>query len=381
MDAVTLREDPRTEGPPGSPPSLLLGRLRARAPRVVTRNSDAVLGGQLLLVTTGVIVTSTVALQHPTGTGWEAVLTTTCAMLGVLAVSLVLPWRRWPVRAALSLPAVAVLAMATLSARGEGLGTAYVGIYVLAFVYTGLFTPAGSAWWLLPVAVGSYVPAVGGWSPQVGVRMLVAAVVWLLVAELLAQLTASQRRALDALALAVRVDALTALDNRRGLTERLGTVQAGDVLVMCDLDHFKAVNDTQGHAAGDRVLAGFAGTLRAELRGADYAARYGGEEFLLVLTGADDRVVDVLDRLHERWARRHPALTFSTGYATHLPGHDVLDTISAADHALYRAKGAGRNRDHAAPARPPHPGPAPVPARPATGPWRATGGTLVEHHR
>lgn len=121
-------------------------------------------------------------------------------------------------------------------------------------------------------------------------------------------------------------------------------------LVLLDLDHFKRINDTFGHAAGDLVLRTLAGVLREELRDTDTAARYGGEEFALILPQADfEGAVVVAERL-----RKHieglelPSVgqvTASFGVATfpqHAASREKL--IEIADQALYAAKKEGRNR-------------------------------------
>ncbi len=116
-------------------------------------------------------------------------------------------------------------------------------------------------------------------------------------------------------------------------------------MVICDLDHFKALNDRLGHAAGDRVLSDFGTLLRVGLRDGDYAARYGGEEFALVLlatTGAQAGAVT--DRLRERWDVLQPGTTFSAGTATmDASATSTADLVAAADAALYAAKADGRN--------------------------------------
>ncbi len=167
-----------------------------------------------------------------------------------------------------------------------------------------------------------------------------------------------KNRALERLSVS---DGLTGLYNHRHihglLHEEFERVKrTGDLLTvaMFDLDHFKSVNDTYGHQAGDRVLQEVAGILRENAREMDRFGRYGGEEFLVVLpeTGIDDGAVFV-ERVRRDVARRpfevgrsEPLhLTVSAGVAC--CGHDT-DTPDAlvrrADEALYAAKAAGRDR-------------------------------------
>ena len=123
-------------------------------------------------------------------------------------------------------------------------------------------------------------------------------------------------------------------------------------LVLLDVDHFKQINDTYGHQAGDRVLATLAGSLRQHLRRTDIIGRYGGEEFAVLL---DQLSVDDAQRLITRLlaefaaldhaaGEKHFRVTFSAGIAPWTDGVERHVWIEAADQALYAAKKAGRNR-------------------------------------
>jgi diguanylate cyclase (GGDEF)-like protein len=156
-------------------------------------------------------------------------------------------------------------------------------------------------------------------------------------------------------------DPLTGLFNRDGLhrhtTRELDRLQysAGQVdvtVLMIDIDHFKTVNDTWGHPAGDEVLVWLSGALRASVTPPESVARFGGEEFLVVLPGKDLAVAyDRAERLRQLIASaaaslRHP-VTVSIGVACGtIPtrGGDLSELYPRADEALYRAKEAGRNR-------------------------------------
>jgi diguanylate cyclase (GGDEF)-like protein len=136
-------------------------------------------------------------------------------------------------------------------------------------------------------------------------------------------------------------------------------------VAMVDIDHFKRVNDTYGHLAGDAVLAGVAAALNGGLREYDLAGRFGGEEFSLLLPDTDvDEAVRVAERLRLILSRiAIPAqagdgegshITVSIGVAVLAPGlNDLTDLLAAADAALYRAKRAGRNLVRLAGAPPP----------------------------
>jgi diguanylate cyclase (GGDEF)-like protein len=138
------------------------------------------------------------------------------------------------------------------------------------------------------------------------------------------------------------VDPLTGLANRRTLGRALSRLRPEETVIMIDLDHFKAVNDSLGHREGDKVLRLFGRTLSASLRAAaDQVGRYGGEEFVVILPG--NGAERFLARLRIEWmrTRSHP-ITFSAGVAAARP--DPRKALHAADRALYRAKQSGRNR-------------------------------------
>lgn len=179
------------------------------------------------------------------------------------------------------------------------------------------------------------------------------------VGQRMMELQAELIEARDALAHEAMHDHLTGALNRRAILDglekelkraarRKSTLSIG----LLDIDHFKAVNDSYGHQAGDAVLWGFVQTIKSALREYDLVGRYGGEEFVVV---APDTVDSAREGLYERLRAaiadlRTPvrsgqiAITVSIGVA----GSENADTIdlilAAADDALYRAKEAGRNR-------------------------------------
>jgi len=139
-------------------------------------------------------------------------------------------------------------------------------------------------------------------------------------------------------------DELTGVGNRRKANARLERLSAGDALVMIDLDHFKQVNDTKGHAAGDEALRDLGGFLAGALRHGDEVFRLGGEEFLVVLQGARDGARIAADRLCTGWRLQEPLTTFSAGVAIHSEHRSAEATLEGADAALYVAKEAGRDQ-------------------------------------
>lgn len=153
-------------------------------------------------------------------------------------------------------------------------------------------------------------------------------------------------------------DPLTGLANRRQTLELLeqlardGRLERSPVLMLCDLDHFKNINDGWGHAMGDQVLVAVAGALRASTRDSDTVSRWGGEEFLIVLP--DTREADpaeLAERLRVRVeslqvADRHECpvpVTLSIGIARLAAGEGGASWLKRSDEALYRAKADGRN--------------------------------------
>lgn len=312
---------------------------------------DAVAGGRLLLVCAGVATVGSAPLLGPDGRSWIALLMVSAAMTAVLLVSLVVPWSRLPARATLLFPGSIFCALAAISIDAPGLIAPLTGLLTLCFAYLGLTQPPGTSMLALPAAVPTYLIVNGSWTVAIAVRLMIAVFVWVLLAELLARLTSRQATLTAALRRAAHIDALTGVPNRRDLEIRMTLASPGDTLVMCDLDNFKALNDTLGHHTGDRVLTEFGALLRTALRAPDYCARYGGEEFFLLLAHTDQLGAQtVLARLHRRWDAMRPAVTFSAGFALCRADRTHLVTLAAADQALYEAKLAGRNTDRAEPA-------------------------------
>jgi len=154
-------------------------------------------------------------------------------------------------------------------------------------------------------------------------------------------------------------DSLTQIMNRRGLTvglldamsqaERYSTPLT---IAMIDIDHFKQVNDTHGHEAGDKVLKDVAAILSEALRMPDKVGRYGGEEFLIMLphtTLAQGRkIADRIRASVSKWefdiGEKKIKLTISIGVIQYKAGEDLENFLSQADKALYEAKAGGRNQ-------------------------------------
>jgi diguanylate cyclase (GGDEF)-like protein len=155
-------------------------------------------------------------------------------------------------------------------------------------------------------------------------------------------------------------DGLTGLHNHRWFQGRLSEeIERADRLktrlsvILCDIDHFKKVNDSYGHPVGDEVLKGVASILKSSVRKVDSAARYGGEEFVLVLVGSDakgakelaERVRKNVGKLRFHADKKEFRVSLSLGVAVYPDDASAKDLlIELADQALYQAKETGRNR-------------------------------------
>jgi diguanylate cyclase (GGDEF)-like protein len=154
------------------------------------------------------------------------------------------------------------------------------------------------------------------------------------------------------------LDPLTGLFNRNALEQRLSELDGqpcdpseglSHAFLLCDLDHFKRVNDRFGHAAGDAVLQDVAYTMRAALRAGDSIYRVGGEEILVMLPGAGhEDAIEIAERLRVAVRERRPvgvAVSLSIGVAVAEAGTvDTEDMLARADASLYAAKANGRDR-------------------------------------
>jgi len=176
-----------------------------------------------------------------------------------------------------------------------------------------------------------------------------------------------QRRLLEQMAM---LDSLTGIPNRRRFNEvleqewrRCMRDNAPLSLIVVDVDHFKAFNDSYGHAAGDEVLRRITSTLQTSVRRpGDFVARYGGEEFVMLLPGIDIEGARLLaehtradieaEHIPHAVSDAAPWITISLGGATRIPQENtaIADLFCLADNWLYEAKHAGRNRVAWAPA-------------------------------
>ena len=179
------------------------------------------------------------------------------------------------------------------------------------------------------------------------------------VGKRMLELQCSLLEARDALAHQATHDPLTGILNRRAILDRLtkellrASREDGRLSVgMCDIDHFKKINDTYGHQTGDEVLVAFTRCIQAQLREYDCVGRYGGEEFLVIVAGSGEEIPKSLyERLRAEVAGNEMktktgtvSITVSIGVAPGTSQSTVDALLAGADAALYQAKSDGRNR-------------------------------------
>ncbi len=149
-------------------------------------------------------------------------------------------------------------------------------------------------------------------------------------------------------------DHLTGVYNRQFLVNQLGSISDADraVMLMADIDHFKRINDTYGHIAGDRVITYVARCLAENCRDGDVVSRFGGEEFAVVMIGASlEQGLHAAERMRAAVANanlvidgEHVPVTISVGVAARQRTQEANGVLRAADKALYEAKENGRDR-------------------------------------
>lgn len=202
------------------------------------------------------------------------------------------------------------------------------------------------------------------YSPEFKMRFLCSMTVMSIMGAMLEHSRSKAQKSLMILARrlhhASQTDELTGLPNRRALHEilqdlsvRAERTQSDFVVLLCDIDHFKGVNDQYGHAVGDQALCHLARNLSAVIRKSDSLARWGGEEFMLVLPDTDLACGIIMAERLRTSSEENPlvteagvkvTITISCGLANWLECKNLDQLFSLADDRLYQAKATGRNQ-------------------------------------
>jgi diguanylate cyclase (GGDEF)-like protein len=277
--------------------------------------------------------------------------------LSALAVAacarFVVPWDRLPRCAEVALPIAALLMLAVANTRTSAPPVLHGIWFVVLSAWVGMWLGRGANLGLAPLIgacfVWSELHHTGSSSADVAaVALVVPAAVGIghaiaSTTERLRKATAAQEEAATLLRYASITDDLTGIGNRRHGNALLDGLGDGEAVALLDLDEFKRVNDTFGHAIGDQLLMDLSSHLQAHVPRQDLA-RFGGEEFLVVLRGvAPGEAERFVERLLASWRATGPVTTFSAGVSVHGSGRSPASTLRAADAALYAAKAAGRD--------------------------------------
>lgn len=326
-------------------------------------------GGQAagLFVLAGTVGLFDIALPGPSSYNRPVVAMINLAGIVVGLIAWFMPWSKWSTSATLTLVPVA-LGLVCLSDAYAGTPAPVYGVYfVVVFAWVGMWHAPGTSMRLaVPACVAYLLPIASSnvanddFVRSVGIVVPVCVILGEVMAgavDKMRQAHEAQERATAALAEAMVTDELTGLGNRRLGDQLLESLRDGDALLLLDLDRFKSINDTYGHAEGDRLLAHVGQFLRGVLHGNDEIFRYGGDELVIIQRADGHSPIDVAERVLHGWRLLNPATTLSIGIAVHEPGHSFAQTFGAADGALYEAKRAGRDRLHLHEATPTPPRP------------------------
>jgi len=273
------------------------------------------------------------------------------ADLGLLA----LPWRRMTRRMLLAFPLLLLAGEVILALVTKGVSVDYSGFLTLAFLYVGLTQPRGTGPLFALLAGPSWVLAQQFWAAGVAIKLVLILAIWLLLSDVLAIRTERDATRNRRLVAEASTDLLTGLGNRSALSDAVTLLNAnpvatGSSLLLIDLDGFKKVNDTFGHATGDELLVVAARRMGSMLRDGDLAVRLGGDEFAVLLKGGLDQA-----KLLAAWmlsslaapialSRSRLSVTASIGIVEIVPPASADVVLNQADLAMYEAKSAGRNQ-------------------------------------
>jgi diguanylate cyclase (GGDEF)-like protein len=307
----------------------------------------------MLFIASGVLGLVSGALPNAQATGTAAVY---CASLAWGLVAAILPWHRWSHRSTLVfVPMAFALIVTGQWLNPHGATTLYGLWFAVVFGWVGSWHQRRTSLTLAPLAAVAFslpfLPHAPAASPEALGTVVVAIPIALVLAEVLAARTAAMRRAqrgLESAAVLLQraslIDDLTGVGNRRQANALLDTLEPGDGLILLDLDNFKTINDTLGHAEGDRVLMQLGSYLGDSVRDRDTVARFGGEEFVVVVRQPGTSLRSTAERLLDGWRRSGATVTLSAGAVLHVGDRGPTATFKRADDLLYKAKADGRDR-------------------------------------
>jgi two-component system cell cycle response regulator len=331
----------------------LVKRLRFADRSTEARSDRGVMARALMYAFAAGLVVALGSLIATSG-GHRLLAAVAAALCCAAALVLLLGYDELPLW---SFPALVLLGTGLVDlAVSEG-ATSYAMLLALPAAYAAYFPGKRQAACVLAVVLGGYVAAALLGARQPAGEVAVIAFALAAVGALVGIQRANVNRLIWRLTDAAVTDELTGLLNRRGFHELFETElerarRSGQPLslIVGDLDHFKALNDRFGHAAGDRALEQLSVILGAAKRRIDTAARIGGEEFAVVLPDSDHHAAFILAERMRREVREtfmyEPYdLSISLGVATFpLHGPDAETLVAQADEALYAAKALGRDR-------------------------------------
>jgi diguanylate cyclase (GGDEF)-like protein len=323
--------DHETHGPLLAAAAALRGRLPRRSPEALTLAALLAGAAAILFLAVAFPMSARAPVQLAAALGVVAL----AMAAGTLALGDRLPRGALLAQAALAIVLNSLIVAASHTAAGV---MADAIAYAWLTVYVALFFPSAIGWFAVLVAAGFGAGILVTGLPGLLTGWIVMTATAASVGLVLSRLSrAVQRR--------IKTDLLTGVLNRGGLETAAGRAferssrrtEALSIAVL-DLDSFKAVNDREGHAGGDRLLVGAASAWRAALRGDDFLARTGGDEFVLVMARTPPEQAEaVLERLR----RAHP-VRWSAGVTAWRPGESLESCLARADAQLYAAKAARR---------------------------------------
>jgi diguanylate cyclase (GGDEF)-like protein len=355
---AAARADLLARGPEAPPPDAPTRASRLLRRVVRSREAwdyDVRLGAALVAAYCIIVLSTSLALNLDGDTRRTIVL-----VLGGVAVAdvglLCLPWNRCAKWMLLLFPALLLAGEVVMALLTTGVSADYSGILTLAFLYIGLTQPRGTGLLFALFAGPGWIVVERPWAPEVAIKLVLTLAIWLLASGILAIRTARDSVRSQRLLTRASTDALTGLGNRQALVDRVALLAAGPVLsgsslLLIDLDGFKKINDTFGHAVGDELLVAAANHLRSTLRDGDLAVRLAGDEFAVVLeSGERDQAEKVAARILSVLAtpitlsRSRLSVTASIGIVEILPRTTADVLLGQADLALFQAKSTGRDQ-------------------------------------